>query len=81
MELYKEILAHALFHNGVSVTFADTPINTAQIVEGQCYQALLAIKNIIEDARYTDEDCFMKIEQIMETLEFIGTGSTMRHDY
>lgn len=80
MDLYKEILAYALFHNGVSVTFADAPINAAQIVEGQCYQALLAIKNIIEDERNNDEDCFTKIEKIIQAIEFIGSGS-VRHDF
>lgn len=52
MELYKEILAHALAYGEVKITFPN--MNPAQIVEGTCYQALEKIKAIIADDSLED---------------------------
>ena len=44
MDLYKEILAHALTYGEVHVTFADQNPNISEIVGNKCYQALEKIK-------------------------------------
>ena len=79
MELYKEILAHALAYGEVKVTFPDMDIS--RIVEGECYQALQKIKAIIHDDSLEDAECFMKIEEIICTLEKIGSNGGSRHDF
>lgn len=79
MELYKEILAHALTYGEVKVTFPDMDIS--RIVEGECYKALQKIKAIIHDNGLEDAECFMKIEEIICTLENIGSSGGGRHDF
>lgn len=79
MDLYKEILAHALAYGDVKVMFP--ALDPAQIVEGACYQALLKIKAIIEDDSLEDSECFIKIEEIICALEEIGSNGGSRHDF
>lgn len=40
MELYKEILAHALAYGEIQITFPSQEPNVTQIIENECYQAL-----------------------------------------
>lgn len=79
MELYKEILAHALAYGEVKVSFPD--MNISEIIEGTCYQALEKIKAIIQDDRLEDKECFMKIEEIIRVLEDAGSTGGCRHDF
>ena len=81
MDLYKEILAQALTFGEVKITFAGQQPDTTKIVEGVCYQALQKIKAIIEDDSLEDEACFQKIEEIVCTLEQIGSTGGNRHDF
>ena len=79
MELYKEILARALTHGEIKITFADQ--NIAQIVEGECYKALEKIKTILHDDTLSDEECFWKIEEIICVFEELGSNGGNRHDF
>lgn len=81
MELYKEILAHALAYGEINISFPETQLNITQIVENECYQALQKIKAVIEDDSLEDAECFMKIEHIILTLEGIGSSGGIRHDF
>ncbi len=81
MELYKEILAHALTYGEVKITFQNQNMDIPQIVEGTCYKALKKIKAIIEDDSLKDNECFMQIEEIVCTLEQIGSCGGSRHDF
>ena len=81
MELYKEILAHALLFGEVKVTFPDGECDLAKLVEGECYQALQKIKAVICDDSLSDPECFEKIEEIVCILESVGSGGGFRHDF
>lgn len=81
MELYKEILSHALTFGEVKVTFPGQNVDISQIVENACYKALQKIKAIIEDDSLEDSECFMKIEEIISTLEEVGSTGGNRHDF
>lgn len=81
MELYKEILSHALMYGNVTISFAGQELDPAKIVESVCYQALCKIKEIIEDDSLEDDACFMKIEEIVCALEGIGSNGGGRHDF
>lgn len=81
MELYKEILSHALMYGEVRVVFPEQAQDTAQIINSSCYQALQKIKAIIEDDSLSDKDCFMKIEKIICVFESLGSDCGNRHDY
>ena len=80
MELYKEILAHALMYGEIQITFRGQEPDISRIVEGTCYKALQRIKAVIEDDSLEDNECFMKIEEIVNVLEDIGSGGGNRHD-
>lgn len=79
MDLYKEILIHALEQGKVEVTFPKMSIS--EITEGICYMALQRIKDIVHDESLDDEECFMKIEEIVCILESIGSDGGFRHDF
>lgn len=81
MELYKEILLHALSQEPMSILFPQLQITAEQLIESVCYRALQRIKAIIEDDSLTDESCFLKIEEIINTLEDIGLYTGPRHDF
>lgn len=80
MELYKEIMVRVLEKHTANVMFPNLKIEAEKIVEQESYQALLKIKEIIEDERLNDEECFEKIEEIFRVLEFIGSNGGARHD-
>ena len=81
MELYKEILAHALMCGEIQITFRGQEPDISRIVEDTCYKALQRIKAVIEDDSLEDKECFMKIEEIVNVLEDIGSGGGSRHDF
>lgn len=81
MDLYKEILIHALVRENIEITFPTLHLDAAQIVEGTCYCALMQIKEILDDGFLSDADCFAKIEEIVCTFERIGSNGGSRHDF
>lgn len=81
MELYQEILSHALQHGKVTVTFPGDMPDIAKILEGACYQTLQKIKAVIHDDSLEDDTCFMKIEAIICALEDAGIHCGARHDF
>ncbi|MBP3304502.1 MAG: hypothetical protein J6L24_00895 [Oscillospiraceae bacterium] len=81
MELYKEILAHALMYGEVKVTFPNQNLDISQIIEGECYKALQKIKAIIEDDSLEDKECFTQIEEIVCVFEELGSNGGIRHDF
>jgi len=81
MDLYKEILAQALTYGEVKITFPGEVCDPAKIVEGECYQALEKIKAVIHDDSLSDKECFMRIEEIVNILESVGSDGGFRHDF
>ena len=81
MELYKDILTHALMQEQIQLTFSYREPDVSQIVEGVCYNALQNIKAILEDDSLDDPACFMRIEQIVCVFEEIGSDGGSRHDF
>lgn len=80
MDLFKEILIKALEYEKIEVTFPDMKVTPEELAEMKCYAALRKIKQIIDDESLDDADCCQKIEAIIQTLEFIGSGGS-RHDF
>ena len=52
----------------------------SEILKNECYKVLLQIKQTIVDERLSDEDCFIKIEEIMGVLEENNIFCN-RHDF
>ena len=81
MDLYKEILTHALMHEEIQITLPSQHSDLSKVLECTCYQALQRIKSIIHDDSLNDSECFMKIEAIICVLEEIGSSGGIRHDF
>ena len=63
MELYRDLLVKLLENEEIRIEFPNLSISLSELVEMRCYNALKEIKAIIEDDRYSDKECFMKIEK------------------
>ncbi len=81
MELWKEILFHALAEQPMEITFPALHISPERLLELRCYQALKQIKTIIEDDTLDDPSCFEQIEAIVLQLEALGSDGGFRHDF
>ncbi|MBS5661046.1 MAG: hypothetical protein KHW79_07160 [Clostridiales bacterium] len=81
MQLYQEILAAVLAKEEVQITFPNLNINLTEMIESESYQALQKIKTVITDDSLTDSECFMKIEEIINIFETLGSGGGTRHDF
>ena len=80
MELYKEILAHILAHEEICITFPNLHTDAAAIAEQRACRALQKIRDVMEDDRFDDTACFMKIEEIVALFDAYG-GCEGRHDW
>ena len=81
MQLYQEILAAALAKEELQITFPNLKLNTTEIIESESYHALQKIKAVVHDDSLTDSECFMKIEDIINIYETLGSGGGNRHDF
>lgn len=81
MELCREILSTLLKDEKVEIVFPNLNINAEKIINIASYQALKAIKKILEDETLSDKQCFYKIEEIICLFEELGSGIHMRHDF
>ncbi|WP_195543366.1 hypothetical protein [Massiliimalia timonensis] len=81
MELYQEILLKVLERETVQVTFPGLRLNADEIIRQESYRALCNIKRILEDDSLEDPECFIKIEEIVRTLEEVGSNAGNRHDF
>ena len=81
MNLYKELLIHILSNPTVQVEFPHVSLNISEIIEGECYQILQEIKSIIDNEQLEDDECFLRIEYIMQSMENRGISFSNRHDF
>ena len=68
MELWRELLISGLQNENDEIDYISDK-KLKEIIESRCYKVLLQIKQTIEDERLSDQDCFIKIEQIICMLE------------
>jgi len=81
MKLYAEILSHYLSNENAQILFPDLQLSAKEIVEMQCYQALCKIKGILYDDTLTDDESFLKIEEIICTFRELGSTGGNRHNF
>lgn len=79
MELWRELLISGLQNENYQFEFIDDKIIN-KIIENKCYKVLLQIKQVLDDETMLDKDCFLKIEEIICTLEKNKIFSD-RHDF
>lgn len=80
MELYRELLIEILRWEEMEVTFPQIEDSLADIVNLKSVQALQKIRDIVRDDRLEDDECFMQIEEVVCTLEVLGSDGGLRHD-
>lgn len=78
MELFEEILLHHLKKNQGAQGF---PADPQALVHDTAYQALSAIRLILERDDLEDPECFRRIEKIVRVFERIGSGCGTRQDF
>ena len=81
MDLYKEILSNILEKEECRVIFPNVEGSFPQLVEMKSYEMLKKIQEIIRNDELGDEDCFMKIEEIICLFEQNGCECGTRHDF
>lgn len=81
MDLLKDIIYDKIERDEIIVTIAGKNTDIDKIVEGTCYKALNEIKYIIENDSLPDEECFLKIEEIIRVFERLGSNCGYRHDF
>lgn len=81
MNLYKEIIIKHLEKEETKVFFPNLSADINEIVELKAYNTLKRIKDILEDDKLSDEECFMKIEYIVKEFEKLGSDCGNRHDF
>ncbi len=77
MQLFKDILIRVIENNLSETDFK----YMSYIAENESYKALQKIKAIIEDDSLEDDECFMRIEEIVKVFEDIGSDGGNRHDF
>ena len=77
MELWKELLVFGLESGDNEFVDNET---IKELVNTTSYKALLSIKEVLDDLKLSDEECFFKIEKIILALEEKGIF-TERHDF
>ena len=80
MELWCEILYRALITE-ICGNECSSKKSLKEALDSECYNALEKIKRIVEDDSLDDPECFMKIEEIVRTLEALGSSGGSRHDF
>ncbi len=81
MNLYKEILSNILENEECRVVFPNVEGSFSELVETKSYEMLKKIQEIIRDSELDDEDCFMRIEEIICLFEQNGCSAGTRHDF
>ena len=81
MELYRDMLCRILETEEFEILLPKWNMKVEEMMEMKCYQALQAIKRILEEDELEDEECFDRIEKIISVFETFGCGIYDRHDF
>lgn len=79
MKLWKQLLINGLQNELNEVDFL-TDENIKKILDIKSYKILLQIVQVLENNNLQDEDCFYKIEEIINILQENGV-LVDRHDF
>lgn len=81
MDLFKDVIYDKIKKDEITVIISGKNADIDRIVESTCYKALNEIKSILENDSLTDEECFLKIEEIIRVFEQLGSNGGNRHDF
>ena len=78
MDLLQQLVIDGLQRGELTITASR---ETRNWVEGRCFQTLMRIKEVLEDENLEDEECFLRIEGILDAFENAGVCVLGRHDF
>lgn len=81
MELLKDIIYDKIEKDEINVIILGKNTDIYKLLESTCYKALNDIKTILENDSLSDEECFLKIEEIIRVFERLGSNCGNRHDF
>ena len=81
MELLKDIIYDKIEKDEINVIILGKNTDIYKLLESTCYKALNDIKTILENDSLSDEECFLKIEEIIKVFERLGSNCGNRHDF
>lgn len=65
MELYQQMLLRGLEQGELEIRLTE---DAREWLEGKCYQALKRIREVVADEGLADDECFLRVEQIILAL-------------
>ena len=80
MELWQEIVCTLLEEGRLKIRVS-SKVNLNKMLSNECYLAPVKIKKLLEDPQNSDENCFEKIEEIVQVFEELGSNCGARHDF
>ncbi len=81
MELYRDILRQILEREEFEIFLPKQKMQASEMIEMNCFYALQEIKEVLENEKLSDRECFDSIERIITVFEKIGSGIHGRHDF
>ena len=78
MGLYEQLILRGLETGELQIVLSD---QGREWLEGKCFHTLQEIQTVLNDDSLDDPECFMKIEQIVEIFEQLGSNGGTRHDF
>lgn len=81
MELYEEVLSQILAEHLLTYVKDLKWLHLQNTVEERCYEALVKIRDAVRDDTLDDEQCLIRIDEILCALEEIGIRTGTRHDF
>ena len=81
MELYEEVLSQILAEHLLTYVKDLKWLHLQNTVEERRYEALVKIRDAVRDDTLDDEQCLVKIDEILCALEEIGIRTGTRHDF
>lgn len=80
-DLFRDIFTKAIAAGKIQISFSCMDRTIAEVIEGECFQAIKRIKAILDDDTLDDPECFYKIDEIVCALEELGSNGGSRHDF
>lgn len=68
MELWRELLISGLQNENYKLEYISDKM-IKEIIEKRSYEVLSQIKQVVDNEKLSDKDCFIKIEEVLCVLE------------
>ena len=83
MDFYESLLYNFSEKLRAAVTPSDEEKQSllAELMDGAACRTLEEIREVLDDERLDDQNCFQRIEEIVRLYEKLGSNGGSRHDF